>query len=265
MYSNLRAHPKVVLPPLKELRYFWENTAFADDKVIQRLISRKQYRDYFRRCLKRYFRNPARLVMDSKRSTWDFRYLFTEHDDAWYLRCFESEEGLVCGEISPQYFFLKDDAIRHIHELVPEVRIIISLRQPADWFGSLLRMHAPQCVRDHDGQAFEALLSRYSATCSFSQALQRWRGHFSADRLLVVFYDELCSSPWHFYSRICRFLGIEPDPARLPRLAQKVNEGNALKIPDDFAQRIEAAWREDIRELAVLLPCTPKGWKNPGS
>jgi hypothetical protein len=60
-------------------------------------------------------------------------------------------------------------------------------------------------------------------------------------------------------------LGIEPDAARLPRLAHKVNEGNALKIPDDFAQRIEAAWREDIKELAALLPCTPKGWKNPGS
>ena len=58
-------------------------------------------------------------------------------------------------------------------------------------------------------------------------------------------------------------LGIEPDAARLPRLAQKVNEGNALKIPDDFAQRIDAAWREDIKDLAALLPSRRKAGKIP--
>lgn len=266
MYSNLRAHPKVILPPLKELRYFWENSHSPNQRVIHRLISKSgrkhnQYRDYFHRSLKRYCRNPTRMFTQPKRLAWDYRYLFTKHDDSWYLACFDHKEGSVCGEISPQYFFLKEDQIRHIRELLPEVKIVISLREPADWFFSLLRMHAPQYVRQHDVRAFDALLNRYRSSCSFSQALGHWKRYFSEDQLLVVFYDELCSSPWQFYSRICRFLRIKPDPARLPRLTKRVNEGNDLKLPNDFREKMNAGWKEDIEALSIVLPSMPNNWK----
>jgi hypothetical protein len=266
IHTHLKAHPNVILPPLKELRYFWERANFPNEKFIDRLIlkdnwHKNQYRDYFRHFLKRYSRNPARLFTHSKRLAWDCRYLFTEHDDNWYLGCFDRKDGFVCGEISPQYFFLGDGEIKHIHELLPDVQIVISLRKPIDWFCSLLRMHAPQCIKEHDEGALDDLLSRYSSSCSFSKALRRWKRYFSEDQLLVVFYDELSSSPWQFYSRICGFLRIEPDPARLPELAKRVNEGNDLKLPRDFREKIKRGWREDIEELSSILPTMPSNWK----
>jgi hypothetical protein len=76
MYSNLRAHPKIILPPLKELRYFCRtshsgNEGFIDRFITNNALNEQQHRDYLPRSLKRYCRNPARLFTQSKRLAWD--------------------------------------------------------------------------------------------------------------------------------------------------------------------------------------------------
>jgi hypothetical protein len=267
IHNHLSTHPNVIFPPLRELRYFWENANFPNRKFHQRLSRSDasythQYRDYFRHFLKRYSRNPARLFTNPKRLAWDCRYLFAQHSDNWYLGCFERKDGFVCGEISPQYYFLEEDEIKHIHDLLPDVQVIISLREPADWFWSLFRMHIPDYRRQQNDHVFDAFLMAMRAGCSFSKALRRWKKHFSDEQLLMVFYDELCFSPWQLYSKICGFLAIEPDPARLPQLATRVNGGNEHKLPDRFRKKIESAWRDDIEELSVMLPSLPMSWKS---
>jgi hypothetical protein len=265
IHSNLRAHPRVIVPPLKELRYFWENANFPNEKLSSRFRRsdswhRDQYRDYFRRFIKRYSRNPARFF-SSKRFMWDCRYLFSKHDDGWYLGCFDRREGFVCGEISPQYFFLPETEIKHISNLLPDGRIIISLREPVDWFWSFIRMIMRVNKRQLDAEAFDVILNTHVSKRRFSRAFRYWKRHFSEDQLLVVFYDELLASPWQFYYRICDFLRIAPDPARVSRLTERVNEGNALEIPETFKAKIEIAWRDDMEELSSMLPTMPQSWK----
>jgi hypothetical protein len=266
IHNHLRTHPNVIFPPLRELRYFWENANFPHRKFPQRLSREDpsfthQYRDYFRHFLKRFSRNPGRLFTNARRLAWDWRYLFAEHSDNWYLGSFERKDGFVCGEISPQYYFLEEEEIKHMHDLLPNVQIIISLREPTDWFWSLFRMHHPDYRQQRNDHVFEAFLTATRAGSSFSGALRRWKKHFSGERLLVLFYDELSSSPWHYYSKICGFLAIEPDRARLPQLAERVNRGDDHQLPDDFKKKIQSAWRDDVEDLSIMLPSMPISWK----
>ena len=267
MHYHLRAHPMILFPPVRELRYFWEADQFPNRGFFTRVTDkdneyREHYREYCRHFVKRYARNPARLITRAKRLAWDCRYLFGAHDDAWYLACFDREQGKICGEISPQYFFLPDEQVRHMHELLPGLRIIISLREPIDWFWSRFRMHTRGGRGREDDEVFVSFLTAHLAWCSFSQSLRRWKKYFSEDQLLVLFYDELCSSPWQFYCKICHFLEIEPDPKRRSELVRRVNKGDERKLPEEFRIKIAKAWKDDIEDLATLLPGLPACWKD---
>jgi hypothetical protein len=265
IHHHLHAHPKILFPPLKEIRYFWEHANFPREGVIRRLRRddswhRRHYRGYLRRRLRRYLKNPVRCFKDPEGLSWDCRYLFRVHDDRWYLRCFPQREGFLCGDISPQYFFLPADEIRHIRHLLPEAKIIISLRRPDDWAWSFLRLHLRNRAVENDDGAIEAFLDEKIGTAKFSRALRAWKKHFPEEQLLVLFYDELCASPSRFYSRICDFLRIESDPARLPELAGRVNQGMDFQVPEKFRAKLEVGWRDDIEELATMLPDLPGSW-----
>jgi hypothetical protein len=267
IHRNLEAHPRVILPPLKELRYFWENANFPREKFWSRLNRknswhRKQYHDYFRNRFKHYLRNPMHCFSDRKRFAWDCRYLFSEHDDDWYLECFDRSEGFVCGEISPQYFFLSEDEVRHIHKLLPDTQIILSLRNPTDWIWSFARMKIKDNFIQSNDKALCTYLDAAVSFYKFSRALRYWKRYFPEEQLLVVFYDELSEAPWQLYSRVCDFLRIEPESAQIPQLSERVNEGSYLKLPDKFREKIENGWREDIEELSSMLPSLPRSWKN---
>jgi hypothetical protein len=265
IYANLKAHPKVIVPPLKELRYFWEHAHFPNERILFHIKSkdswhREQHRNFLRRFLKRYSRNPTRLFT-AKRLVWDCRYLVSRHDDDYYLRCFRRKDGFVCGEVSPQYFFLVEHGIKHIRDLLPDVKIVVSLREPTDWFWSTFRM-AHRDLTHYSDQVFDHYLGNVRAECSFSKALALWRRHFREEQILVVYYDELSASPWEFYSRICAFLEIEPDRARLPELVKRVNPGNERTLSEERRAKIARAWRDDIEQLAVMLPSLPENWLN---
>ena len=67
-----------------------------------------------------------------------------QHDLDWYEAHFESEDGLgprpVRGEISPIYGRMKAWQVRRIANLLPDLRIILTLRHPIErvWSQALL-------------------------------------------------------------------------------------------------------------------------------
>src|SRR5688572_12255041 len=74
---QLRGRPDVLLPPIKELRYFWEKYAFPRETALARLDYKKswhheQYRAYIHSRLRSIVRDPVREVLNQKkRFLWD--------------------------------------------------------------------------------------------------------------------------------------------------------------------------------------------------
>lgn len=264
VYEQLGPHPQLWLPPQKELSYFWQDIDYANDTLLDRLTGSEWHHARFRRYaasrLKHFARYPRDIFRSSGRLRWDARYILRTHNDDWYLSCFDQAGDRLAGEISPQYFFLREPQIEKINRLCPDAKIIITLRNPADWIWSWGRMLVKKRGFSLGGQDLADFIERKLATNSFARSLERWRRIYPAQQVGVFFFEDLKSDPWNFYVELCKFLKIEPQPSVRARVAIKANPGNPAEIPDNLRTKILDGWREDITHLKETLDQVPEEW-----
>ncbi len=169
-------------------------------------------------------------------------YAVTNWDD--YLALFAGRHGEpVAGEASTVYLYDPDTASR-IADLVPSVRLIAVLRQPAD------RAYAAYLHLVRDGRESmpfaEALaaepervaagwepLWHYRAMGRYGEQLARYLACFPRAQLHVVLFERWRADPVAVLTGICRFLSI--DPALCPPPAAKTNPGGIPRHPRLYA------------------------------
>lgn len=263
IYKHLNDHPQTLCAPIKELRYFWEQLHFPKETFWSKRLKREswhrvQYHWYFKNRVKNYLFRP-KVLMNRKRLIWDFKYLFSVHDDEWYLSSFDNRSGYFSGEISPQYFFLPESQIVRISRLLPNTKFIISLRYPPEWAWSFTRMSVRNRHIENSKEAMEQYISTLIKECSFSKNIQIWQRHIPKDHLKIVFYDQLEEKPHDLYNSLCNFLGIQPETSPL-QLSTAVNKGRSLKVPTTLNELLSNGWKDDIVALQNLVPDVPKRW-----
>ena len=264
--TQLREHPDISLPPVKELRYFWEKNAFPGEIFWHRINVKKswhreQYMMYVIKRLKSLIRNSMRnIFFDRNRLAWDINYVLRSHDDRWYLSCFEGSPDKVNGEISPQYFFCPASHIKAVHDLLPNCKIIVTLRRPIDWVWSFAKMNMKNGIIESYYKTLDRYIDSKIANCSYSGSLGHWKKFYPEDRLLVLLYDNLVEDPWKYYSAICSFLEIIPDEKRRAKAAEKVNSGSQEWLPDRLAAKIRNGWKNDVQALSTMVPDLPDSW-----
>jgi hypothetical protein len=196
LWDMLRQHPDVYLPPEKELHYF--NDISYDGPDV---------------------RNPnfGRPL-------------------AWYLAFFrEAGPDQVCGEISPSYLW-STSAPGLIHELDPEMRILVLLRDPVD------RLFSSYLFGRQVGQiaavSFEEALERHRhllARAPACASVQRYLDLFGRDQVHVVLYDDLVADPAGALRSVQRFIGV-------PEL-----------VPDDVGARRNVTGASRFPRTTLLL------------
>jgi hypothetical protein len=262
--DQLSAHDDVWTHPAGEVRYFSEDEAFRQARLLGRFGAwagwqARHYRHYALRVAKGLVTRPSRIAAGRGQLQRDLSYLFGRHHDDWYLDQFPADGARLRGEISPQYFFLPEAQVERIARLLPECRIIISLRDPVSWVWSFARMVMKLGAFGVYGTLENFVAARFEDK-SFAASLATWRKHFGDDRVKVLIYDDLCNEPWSYYTEICAFLGIEPDPSRKAAVSQKVNAGKDQPLDPDHVALIRRAARADMAALAALGVAVPSYW-----
>jgi len=269
LYTNLGAHPGIWLPPIKELRYFYEAMAYPGESVAGRFGRRdwhtEQYRRYLARRFGFYSRNPGRIWPARKRMFWDLRYLFGSRSTGWYRHLFPDTPGRISGDISPQYFFLPEARVEKIAHDFPALGIIVTLRDPVAWIWSFVRM----VYRSRDLQCearrseLEEFVRQKLEHCRFSDTLERWQRHFSHDRVHVLFFDRIAEEPSKALAELCGFLGVDASrlgTGRSPDPGKVVNSGRAAEMPQWLARLAAEGWYRDIQKLAARHDGYPARW-----
>ena len=264
--KQLRQHDNIWLPPVKELRFFWEYQTFKPDNLANRIRHRNswhavQYKDYAKQTAFQLIRNPVK-ALTSKRNQlrWDLSYLAGNHDFDWYKSTFPADFRGLTGEISPQYFFLRENTIQQMASAFSATQIIITLRDPVDWLWSFTRM-----IRKNGDLAkmygeVNTFVETKMRECSFSQSVKHWYSHFGEQRVKILFYEDLCNSPWEYYTEICQFLGIASLPELKNNVTEYVNQGIEEQKPDWFVEKVNEGWMEDIKKLTQMVPNVPATW-----
>ena len=131
--------------------------------------------------------------------------------DAWYKSHFQRcQNGQFAGEISSLYLY-DVDAPKRIHEYNPEVKLLVSLRNPVDRAFSSYQNNvtAGQIAKT---RTFEEALDEDSDILEksfYSEPLQRFLDCFPKERLLVLVYEEGLQDPQGFIQSIYGYVGVD--------------------------------------------------------
>lgn len=216
------------------------------------------------------------------------------------VRTFEEYEAsfagasteIAIGEVSPQYFRCPTAAQR-IHDSIPNVKLIVSLRNPADraFSGFLMRTRRGDAVK-----GFYEELSPQSSHVKegfYYRRLKRYLDIFPKDRIKIYLFEEFRKEPARIVADLYEFLGVAtnfiPDtstrhnPAGIPKIrllnqlffhptliniaksvipeniqgmAKRVQQQNlraAPKLPAELRAELLNHYREDILKLQELV------------
>ena len=183
----LGAHPDIFTPPEKEIEYF-----------------------------------------NQRRTEYDMENANYRQPVSWYHRYFRgAREGQVVGEINPTYLLPVTDP-RDIHRYNARLKLLAILRDPVDRARSQYQFSTKWWtgVPPTFAQALERH-PEFLAQGESGALLQRYRDHFPAEQLLVLFHEDLKRDALAVYRQATRFLGVRDfDP---PNLNDRPNETRTVR------------------------------------
>jgi hypothetical protein len=205
LYHYLDQHPHIYMSPIKEPCYF--ASELRPENVGEEL--QEQVRTSMRE-LRNYLDGP----MTSKR----FGGFVTEWTD--YLRLFQNvRQETAIGEASVCYLWSRT-AARHIVSRIPEGKIILMLRDPADRaFSQYLHVLSQGAVRVSFREYFE--LSLHSESKQFGnvypfleygqyyEQVKRYQQVFPEKNIRIYFYEDYRRDPMTILRQIFRFLSVD--------------------------------------------------------
>jgi hypothetical protein len=154
----------------------------------------------------------------------------------WTCKQFIAEHGrpLITGEATPEYL-LDPHTPERMAQLIPDVRLIVSLRNPVDRAYSQFQMNRRRGLEPIDSFAdalaledprFEGPGSRprarqdrrmgkwthYLGRGRYADALSRWFQTFPRERFCILSSDDLAREPAAAVAALESFLGLAPHP-----------------------------------------------------
>jgi Sulfotransferase domain len=143
----------------------------------------------------------------------DFFSLHFDRGHQWYEQQFAAcGDAIAMGEMSPSYFC--DPLVpARIHAYAPDIRIILSLRDPVQ---RALSNHRHEVRVGHlqgPDFSFETGLAnnpQYIDQGLYATHLKRWLEFFPIEQILVVLMDDIENAPAEVAGRVYRFIGVDP-------------------------------------------------------
>jgi len=269
LWSLLKEHDAVWMPPRKELHYFdrsldYPSPSFlASDNLKERLNDQKPHNILFRQKLEEEL---SRQVSSSDENReWYLNYFLGTYSDAWYQSLFEQGKGKIKGEITPAYSILNKKDIEHIHTLFPNLKIILILRDPIERAWSQARFYMTRNKFEVDSNLDEIkkfIDSDIQVTRGdYVSILRNWSSVFSEEKLFIGFYDEVSNTTEEFVVKICKFLEIENIYLNKSQLLnKKVNVSIKIEMPKEIEKYLVTKYLDDMKYLSDLFASYPKRW-----
>ena len=260
---NLRQHPEVWMPPVKELHYF-----DAFERVSGAEATRWYHRpggtspslvpDVLRRTSDgRRARTAIRRGLRDRELRWTLRYLTGVRTDRHYHALFPDRPGLVMGEATPGYAVLPDEAVASLAQRLPGARALYLLRDPVDRAWSAARMktekHGVVPIDDwptSDQLAFLQTHQRLGLRHScYVEALDRWERHLGG-RVFVGFYEDVQRAPADLLTSVYGFLDVDDDAAHVPADARvpRNARGKGRDVPPEPARWLSEQLLDPIEQ-----------------
>jgi Sulfotransferase family len=169
--------------------------------------------------------HPDIRMSDCKEMDFFFMPQMLQYDLRWYAAHFKPDNGSqpkpIRGEISPRYARLRAWQVNRIAELLPHLRIILTLRHPIErvWsqtlydFGRLQARDLQKVKSLEFVRQLERARNRFSS--DYLRMIRIWSDAFGRESLHISLFDEFRADPDKYVNGILKHLGAST-PWRLP-------------------------------------------------
>ncbi len=230
--------------------------------------------------LNSYLRDHPEVVVSRPKEVHYFDVNF-DLGEEWYLSHFEgSERARAVGEATPDYVYDLEAAGR-IAAVIPEARILLLLRDPAErayshyWhnvavgketlgFEEALASEPERIAASGEDRAAYSYVDRGR----YGPQLERLLDAIPPEQVLAQTFDELTTDPVSVFRRTCTFIGVDPDHEP-PSLGEQVNAftryrspagRNAAKVlPKRLRDAVARVNRVESSEYEPLTTATREG------
>ena len=243
LYSTLKRHPELWLPPIKEIHHFdneLKGRSWADPKRWRRAFGTHWG------------------MLD----VWMLKYFLGDNSDDWYASLFHQAQlqGRIAGEITPAYATLSKDAFARIRQLNRDVRIVFVMRDPVQraW-SAVTRRHLPGSLTLEKALA---ILRRpnHMARSAYTETISRLESVFPSSQLHFCFFDDLREYPERFVADILSFLAVNENQATEIVLPPTTRSARARPMPPQLQREMAKQFLPMIRELCDRFDGPPQRW-----
>ena len=258
LYKNLVSHPQIWMPPEKELHYFDEKR-YLHSGLWARLSGDRPREVRWRRQVRRQVRRHRDEGWQGL--MWSLKYFMPTPSDRWYASLFPQCDGIVTGEITPDYSGLAQARIAPIAELMPEIKIILIMRNPIERAWSHAQM---ELVRTKSGSPTADDFRRHFRSAGplrlghYPRMLRNWSAYFPPEQIYLGYMDDIHFHPLRTLESVCGFLGVAP-PGKAAA-AGKVHAGGITTIPTELAADLAELYLQQMRRLHRLVGGHPTRW-----
>ncbi|TCP58646.1 sulfotransferase family protein [Rhodovulum bhavnagarense] len=243
LHTYLDRHPQCHLRAIKEMHYF----DMLDAGKLER--SRAELQETRNSLAARPMPDdPAQVALRRRRlaDMDDWIDALGRGNDAAYLAYLDAGRGAarLIADITPAYGLLSVGRLKQMAAMASDVRFVYLLRDPVERLWSHVRMIARrraapgEDIAPRAGRILNRVLrgeeTHITERGDYRAVLGRLWAAVEPSRLLLVFHEELFSDAG--VERLCRFLGLEPQPAPL---GERIHAG--VPVPMSAAQRAAAA------------------------
>lgn len=215
-------------------------------------------------------------------------HYFSRHFNGWTLRAYASlyADGAdkVRGEITPGYNVLRLDRIRFIHRILPDLKLILIVRNPIERAWSAARRVISRVAASlgttfdeiDDSEFYEYFQKEWAYRPErnmagdfepgllqgrYCRAMDNWLTFYPRDRLLVCLFDDIKERPRELMSRVCQHIGVSSDVDwdSFP-LSRVINKNPEHPIPERFRTYLEGVYAGEIEELRRRLGDRVDAW-----
>ena len=181
----------------------------------------------------------------------------------WPLSFFSPGKGTerdwLTGESCPSYMFLPD-VPRRVRELLPDVKIVVILRNPVD---RLISNYQHERRKGRTEESFEnfiapSLLSGWPAVGDMAYVRQRcavprgfyvdqlrhWQRYFPIQRFLVLSFEDLVKNTPATLNGVFEFLGIEQQTVDTSTVLNRGTGGKPPVIAQGLRHQLEDLYRQ---------------------
>jgi len=219
------------------------------------------------------------IIKPTKKEVNYFSWLYNNGLD-WYKNHFpemhiddKNNKKILTGEASTNYIFHPLAPIR-VKKIIPDVKIILSLRNPIDRAYSQYQMSVRRgfetlsfedAIDSEEerlkGEKEKIIKNRNDASLSFKkfsylsrglyfEQLKNWLNYFPKKQFLIFPVEKLWNDNSKIFSKIYKFIDL---PDWDPKIQLKSNEGNYPEMNPDTRQKLKNFFKPNNQKLYNFL------------